>query len=204
VNWPAIFSVTFVVVSVPMGLVFARLSLRQRSMHHLMIVFLCVLSMSLLDPPANWVTFTVFDPQFLHYPTSWHWMSLAPLIEPIVNPPGYPFYFLTVALCCAWVAKKVLARSRPGSWAARVWRNLTRYEFPGPIYLINPGRTSVWDRPCYPDFKSLPEPPDHLVDGRSGQLHRPRQIRPLQHVRSGGIASDCLNIRLSKLCNERV
>jgi acyl-CoA synthetase (NDP forming) len=44
-----------------------------------------------------------------------------------------------------------------------VWRNLTRYEFPGPIYLVNPRRTELWDRPCYPDFESLPEPPDHLV-----------------------------------------
>jgi acyl-CoA synthetase (NDP forming) len=55
------------------------------------------------------------------------------------------------------------ASDRPGSWAARVWRNLTRYEFPGPIYLVNPRRGELWDRPCYPDFKSLPEPPDHLV-----------------------------------------
>ena len=55
------------------------------------------------------------------------------------------------------------ASDRPGSWSARVWRNLTRYEFPGPIYLVNPRRTELWDRPCYPDFKSLPEPPDHLV-----------------------------------------
>jgi acetate---CoA ligase (ADP-forming) len=55
------------------------------------------------------------------------------------------------------------ASDRPGSWAARVWRNLTRYEFPGPIYLVNPRRTELWHRPCYPDFKSLPEPPDHLV-----------------------------------------
>src|ERR1700680_3136186 len=55
------------------------------------------------------------------------------------------------------------ASDRPGSWAARVWRNLTRYEFPGPIYLVNPRRTELWDKPCYPDFKSLPEPPDHLV-----------------------------------------
>src|SRR5438477_12940912 len=55
------------------------------------------------------------------------------------------------------------ASDRPGSWAARVWRNLTRYEFPGPIYLVNPRRTELWDRPCYPDFKSLPEPPDHLI-----------------------------------------
>jgi acetate---CoA ligase (ADP-forming) len=55
------------------------------------------------------------------------------------------------------------ASDRPGSWAARVWRNLTRYAFPRPIYLLNPRRTELWDRPCYPDFKSLPEPPDHLV-----------------------------------------
>ncbi|MEA2988839.1 MAG: hypothetical protein QOG83_1550, partial [Alphaproteobacteria bacterium] len=55
------------------------------------------------------------------------------------------------------------ASDRPGSWAARVWRNLNRYEFPGPIYLINPRRTEIFDKPCYPDFKSLPEPPDHMV-----------------------------------------
>jgi acetyltransferase len=55
------------------------------------------------------------------------------------------------------------ASDRPGSWAARVWRNLNRYKFPGPIYLINPRRNEIWDRPCYPDFASLPEPPDHMV-----------------------------------------
>ncbi|HEY7302325.1 MAG TPA: acetate--CoA ligase family protein [Xanthobacteraceae bacterium] len=55
------------------------------------------------------------------------------------------------------------ASDRPGSWAARVWRNLNRYQFPGPIYLINPRRSEIWEKPCYPDFRSLPEPPDHLV-----------------------------------------
>ena len=55
------------------------------------------------------------------------------------------------------------ASDRPGSWAARVWHNLRRYQFPGPVYLINPRRTEVWETPCYPDFKSLPEPPDHMV-----------------------------------------
>jgi acyl-CoA synthetase (NDP forming) len=55
------------------------------------------------------------------------------------------------------------ASDRAGGWAARVWRNLHRYEFPGPIYLINPRRTEIWDHPCYPDFTSLPEPPDHMV-----------------------------------------
>jgi acetyltransferase len=55
------------------------------------------------------------------------------------------------------------ASDRAGSWAARVWRNLNRYEFPGPIHLVNPRRSEIWDKPCYPDFQSLPEPPDHMV-----------------------------------------
>ena len=55
------------------------------------------------------------------------------------------------------------ASDRPGSWAARVWRNLNRYEFPGAIHLVNPKRNTLWERRCYPDFKSLPEAPDHLA-----------------------------------------
>jgi acetate---CoA ligase (ADP-forming) len=55
------------------------------------------------------------------------------------------------------------ASDRAGSWAARVWRNLNRYQFPGPIHLINPRRSEIWERPCHPDFAALPQPPDHLV-----------------------------------------
>jgi len=55
------------------------------------------------------------------------------------------------------------ASDRPGSWAARVWRNLNRYGYPGPIYPINPKRSEIWDRECYADVFSLPEPPDHVV-----------------------------------------
>ena len=55
------------------------------------------------------------------------------------------------------------ASDRPGSWAARVWHNLNRYEFSGPIYLINPRRSEIWDQPCYPDFHALPQNPDHMV-----------------------------------------
>lgn len=55
------------------------------------------------------------------------------------------------------------ANDRPGSWAWRVLRNLKQYEFPRPLYLLNPRRTEIGGDRCYPDFKSLPEPPDHLV-----------------------------------------
>jgi acetyltransferase len=55
------------------------------------------------------------------------------------------------------------ASDRAGSWAARVWHNLNRYNFPGPIHLINPRRAEIWGKPCHADFRSLPEPPDHMV-----------------------------------------
>ena len=55
------------------------------------------------------------------------------------------------------------ASDRPGSWAARAWHNLNRYEFPGPIYLVNPRRSEIWGKPCYPDFAALPQTPDHVV-----------------------------------------
>jgi acyl-CoA synthetase (NDP forming) len=55
------------------------------------------------------------------------------------------------------------ASDRPGSWAARVWRNLKRYGFSGALYPVNPGRSEIAGVRCYPDLDSLPEPPDHLV-----------------------------------------
>ncbi len=55
------------------------------------------------------------------------------------------------------------ASDRPGSWAARVWRNLKQYEFPGPAYLVNPRRAEIFNERCYSDFQALPERPDHLV-----------------------------------------
>ena len=55
------------------------------------------------------------------------------------------------------------ATDRPGNWAARVWRNVRRYNYPGAVYPFNPGRDAVWDTRCYRTFAELPEAPDHLV-----------------------------------------
>src|SRR5215813_7180343 len=55
------------------------------------------------------------------------------------------------------------ASDRPQGYAFRVFRNLKRYGFTGPIYPVNPGRTEVWDMACYPDLRSLPQPPDQVL-----------------------------------------
>ena len=55
------------------------------------------------------------------------------------------------------------ASDTPGNWSQRVWRNLHRYKFPGPVFPLNPRRDQVWDTRCYKSFKDLPEPPDHVV-----------------------------------------
>jgi acyl-CoA synthetase (NDP forming) len=55
------------------------------------------------------------------------------------------------------------ASDQPGSWALRAFQNLRRYEFPGPVYPVNPRRDQVWAMRCYKSFADLPEPPDHVV-----------------------------------------
>jgi acetate---CoA ligase (ADP-forming) len=55
------------------------------------------------------------------------------------------------------------ASDSPGSWALRAFQNLRRYQFPGPVYPVNPRRDQVWDMRCYQNFAELPEPPDHVV-----------------------------------------
>ncbi|HEY6259104.1 MAG TPA: CoA-binding protein, partial [Xanthobacteraceae bacterium] len=55
------------------------------------------------------------------------------------------------------------ASDTPGNWSWRVWRNVNRYKFPGPVYPLNPRRDTVWDTRCYRSFAALPQPPDHVV-----------------------------------------
>jgi acyl-CoA synthetase (NDP forming) len=55
------------------------------------------------------------------------------------------------------------ASDTPGNWSQRVWRNVNRYKFPGPVYPLNPRRDQIWDTRCYRSFAELPQPPDHVV-----------------------------------------
>jgi acetate---CoA ligase (ADP-forming) len=55
------------------------------------------------------------------------------------------------------------ATDKPGNYAERIWNNLIKYNYEGGIYPINTKRETVWGAPCYKDFASLPDKPDHVV-----------------------------------------
>jgi len=55
------------------------------------------------------------------------------------------------------------ATDKPGNYAERIWNNLIKYQYEGGLYPINAKRDTVWGVPCYKDFASLPEKPDHVL-----------------------------------------
>jgi hypothetical protein len=96
-------------------------SIRRRECHVGLLVFLSVATMPVLDPLGNWATFTVYNPNWAHFPLDWPYLRLSPLIEPLfVFLGGYPFYFFTVAAIIHWAYTKVVVpRVQSGSYFAR-------------------------------------------------------------------------------------
>src|SRR3982075_3073698 len=57
----------------------------------------------------------------------------------------------------------VAATDKPGNYAERIWNNLIKYQYEGGLFPINAKRETIWGVPCYKDFASLPEKPDHVL-----------------------------------------
>ena len=55
------------------------------------------------------------------------------------------------------------ATDKPGNYAERIWNNLIKYKYEGGLYPVNSKRETIWGVPCYKDFASLPEKPDHVL-----------------------------------------
>ncbi|THD53941.1 MAG: CoA-binding protein [Bradyrhizobium sp.] len=55
------------------------------------------------------------------------------------------------------------ATDKPGNYAERIWNNLKHYKFEGGLYPLNNKRETIWGVPCYKDFASLPDKPDHVL-----------------------------------------
>lgn len=120
-NWPMVMSVVFPIFLAGYGIWLYRRSRKLGALDPLVIILAVICSMSLMDPPANAVTFTSFDPQFPHFPTSWFWMDFAPLVEPVPNfLGGYPFFYLSMALIILWTYQRfVYPRAKPNGLIRR-------------------------------------------------------------------------------------
>jgi len=55
------------------------------------------------------------------------------------------------------------ATDKPGNYAERIWNNLVKYGYEGGLYPVNAKRETIWGVPCFKDFASLPEKPDHVL-----------------------------------------
>lgn len=55
------------------------------------------------------------------------------------------------------------ATDKPGNYAERIWNNLIKYQYGGRLFPVNAKRETIWGVPCYKDFASLPEKPDHVL-----------------------------------------
>jgi acetyltransferase len=55
------------------------------------------------------------------------------------------------------------ATDKPGNYAERIWGNLVKYGYKGGMFPLNAKRETIWGVPCYKDFASLPEKPDHVL-----------------------------------------
>ena len=55
------------------------------------------------------------------------------------------------------------ATDKPGNYAERIWVNLIKYGYQGGLFPVNAKRETIWGVPCYKDFASLPEKPDHVL-----------------------------------------
>jgi hypothetical protein len=98
-NWPLVTSITSAVLTVAFFGYLAWQSIRRRSPHWLLIVAIAAFFAGALDPLANWATFTVFDPRVAHFPLSWPYFKISPLLEPTLSfLGGYASYYVLTGL----------------------------------------------------------------------------------------------------------
>ena len=108
-NWSMILTVAFGAIALGLLAGLIRMSVRRGSPHPGLLVFVATVPMALLDPPGNWATFTVYNPDLLHVPIDWPLVRLSPVLEPILALYGaYPMYFFSIAALTYWFVQRVL------------------------------------------------------------------------------------------------
>ncbi len=110
VDWPLVSSVTSVLVTIGFFGVVTWWSVRDRKPHWALIVGIAALLAGALDPLANWATFTVFDPRVGHFPLSWPYFNISPLLEPTLSfLGGYASYYVLTGVALLRIHRRFVA-----------------------------------------------------------------------------------------------
>jgi len=85
------------------------------------IIGIAALLAGAVDPLANWATFTVFDPRVPHFPLSWPYFSISPLLEPTLSfLGGYAAYYVLTGIGLVQGYRRfVEPHLRSGAWLVR-------------------------------------------------------------------------------------
>jgi hypothetical protein len=117
-RWAATVDIGTSVLLVVCAIAFA-FTWRKHPRHPNLLMLLAGTTLVCLDPPANWVSFVVYNPELWHYPEDWPWMSVSPSVEPLVD-----FAYATVLVGPVFIAMPILRRIQARyPTDAFVWRH---------------------------------------------------------------------------------
>ena len=120
-NWPLVMSILAAAMTLGFFGTAAWLSLRQRRVHWTVIIGIAAFFAGAVDPLANWATFAVFDPRVGHFPVSWPYFNISPLLEPTLSfLGGYAAYYVLTGIGLVGCYKRLVEpHLRSGSWLQR-------------------------------------------------------------------------------------
>lgn len=120
-NWPLVTSLMSVVTTLGFFGTVIWWSYRERRPHWALIVGIAALCAGALDPLANWATFTVFDARVAHFPLSWPYFNISPLLEPTLSfLGGYASYYALTGIGLLSIYRRVVEpRLTPGRGMGR-------------------------------------------------------------------------------------
>jgi hypothetical protein len=120
-NWPLVTSIMSAVLTVAFFGYLGWQSIRLRRPHSLLIVGIAAFFAGALDPLANWATFAVFDSRVAHFPLSWPYFNISPLLEPTLSfLGGYASYYVLTGLGLLSLHRRFIEpRIRHNSWLNR-------------------------------------------------------------------------------------
>lgn len=120
-NWPLVMNTVAVLLTIVFFGMAAWKSVRQRRVHWTVIIGVAAFFAGAVDPLANWATFTVFDPRVAHFPVSWQYFGISPLLEPTLSfLGGYAAYYVLIGIGLVHGYQRfVEPRLRAGRWLDR-------------------------------------------------------------------------------------